>query len=224
MKHCLSKSRYIRGLQCEKALYLDTFSPEVGEFDYATRQKFLMGRQFERRFKDQFPQGIDISKKVGRFVSKSPVLTEQFLQQVGEIVLFEAGFMYDGVLVLADVLRKNPDGSIDIFEVKNVEQVSSVIRNDVYVQHYVIRHCVDNLHSFSVVYHDDQGFLMEELSKEALENAAIVAQNVARFKEVINGLEPTIEMGEQCNNPYECPYRKYCSGMGSNQLNLKFLW
>lgn len=223
MKQSLSKSRYIRGLQCEKALYLDTFSPEVGVVDFATRQKFIKGRLFEKSFKDQFPQGIDVSEMVGRFVSKSPLLTQQLLQKEREVVLFEAGFVYDGVLVLADVLKKNLDKSIDIYEVKNVAQITSVILNDVYVQHYVIRHCVDNLQSFNVVYHNDQGFLYKDLSQAALENEVGVKDNVARFKEVLKGFEPSIEMGDHCNNPYECPYKKYCRGIGTNQLNLKLL-
>ncbi len=228
MKHLLSKSRYIRGLQCTKALYLDTFCPELARVSYETRQKFAVGRSFERMFKDTFPDGIDISQQLKGRIDRYADLTTELLKQEGAVSIFEAGFCYDGVLVLADVLHKSADGTIDVYEVKNTSHVTSVIRNDVYVQYYVISHCIDNLHGFSVVYRGENSgtasvpdFCYEDLTEEAVLQQEIVCKNVAAFKEVLCGMEPSMEMGAQCDTPYECPYKQYCRGEMAVQTNLQ---
>ena len=228
MNHLLSKSRYIRGLQCIKALYLDTFCPNLARVSYETRQKFVAGRSFEKTFKDTFPGGIDISQQLKGQIGRYAILTSELLQRVGEVSLFEAGFCYDGVLVLADVLHKSADGTIDIYEVKNTSHISSVIRNDVYVQYYVISHCIDKLHRFKVVYRGDSNeaasapdFCYEDLTEESRLQQEAVSKNIERFKEVLQGMEPNLDMGIQCDTPYECPYKQYCRGDMAGQVSIK---
>lgn len=232
-RHRLSKSRYIRGLQCVKALYLDTFHSDLARLSDATRQKFVEGRRFESVFKGLFPSGIDVSKRVGPRFGRYPEVTSELLANPGECVLFEAGFVYDDVLVLADVLHRKEDGTVCIYEVKNTSKVSPVIRNDVYLQHYVISHCLDNISSFEVVHRNEsytvdmpqkQLFLKEDLTREAIEHKEFVASHIAEFKDVLAGFEPQVEMGEHCNAPYECPYQEYCKGVMSIQINLQDIW
>lgn len=233
MSHLLSKSRFIRGLQCEKALYLDTYSPELAVVDAATRAKFVAGRSFEREFKDTFPNAVDVSQQLARRVDRYPALTAQLLQQEGEVTLFEAGFLYNDVLVLADVVHKDALGKIDVYEVKNSTNVSPTFRHDVYVQHYVISHCLSNINSFKLVYRNAQSdlegakeprFCYEELQTEAEQNAEFIASTVEKLKQVLQGIEPSIATGEQCHSPYECPYQGYCNGTQSAQLNLRNIW
>lgn len=221
MKHLLTKSKYIRGLQCEKALYLDVFRPELARISWETRQKFIRGRNFEATYKATFPTGIDISKRLAWKVDSYPELTRQLLQQEGEVVLFEAGFMYDSVLVLADVVRKSPDGRLYIHEVKNSTQVSETFRRDVAVQHYVISHCDFPIEEFSVVYNDGKGgFRKLDLLEDAQSALSEISVHVARFKEILSATEPQIEMGSQCDCPYECPYKSYCKGEMPAQLEI----
>lgn len=233
MGHLLSKSRFVRGLQCVKAMYLDTFQPDLGCISSETRRKFAAGRDFEGRFKDLFPNGIDVTKETSWNTNRFVQITQQLLDEEREVVLFEAGFQYNGVLVLADVLRKNVDGSVDIFEVKHVNNVSPVIRNDVYIQYYVISHCLEKINSFNVVYKnadnessDSKGeeFIYQDLMQEAIPQQDIIQQKVAMFKGILGGLEPNIEMGDHCTTPYECPYMNYCKGNISTQLNLQNIW
>jgi len=231
--HLLSKSRYIRGLQCTKALYLDTYHSDLARVSAETRRKFVEGRGFESIFKGLFPDGIDVSRMAGPRFRDIHKITSELLSTPGERVLFEAGFIYDDVLVLADVLHRREDGSICIYEVKNSTKVSQTIRNDVYLQHYVISHCLDNISSFEVVYRNNEYatdmpqeelFLKEDLTREAVEKEAFVMSQIADFKMVIAGLEPPVSMGEQCNSPYECPYQDYCRGAMPIQINLQDIW
>lgn len=221
MIYRLTKSKFILGLQCEKALYLDVYKPQLAYFPPETLARFRKGRDFEARVKALFPNAVDISRLCGRNIQKYPELTAQILEQPGEVNIYEAGFVYNEVLVLADVVHKDADGNISIYEIKNSLSVKDVFRRDVSIQHYVISHCIDNLSSFPVIYNDgNDNPLYEELLPEAKEAVPLIAKQVERFKEVLQGMEPRVESGVHCTVPYDCPYRRYCEGKIATQLEL----
>jgi len=222
MIYRLTKSKFVLGLQCEKALYLDVYKPQLAYFPPETLKRFRQGRDFEAKIKSLFPNAIDISQRLGKNIRRYPELTAELMSQCGEVNLYEAGFVYNEVLVLADVVHKDADGNISIYEIKNSLSVKEVFRRDVNIQHYVISHCVDNISSFSVIYNDgDDNPLYEELLPQAREAEALIARQVEHFHEVLQGMEPDIATGAQCSEPYDCPYRRYCEGKGENvQLDL----
>lgn len=224
MAHILTKSKYIRGLQCEKAMYLDVYQPRLARYSAETLQKFRGGRDFERTFKATFPDGIDVSARLRAQVEKYPQLTTELLLQEGEAALFEAGFCYNEVLVLADVVHKAADGTLTIYEVKNGTAVSETFRRDVAIQHYVISHALQqlaaenlfapplHLEHFYVLYNDGaDGFVREDQLDYAREQMEDIGQRVEHFKEVLHGPQPDIAPSDHCSQPYECPYSWYCS-------------
>ena len=219
----LSKSKNIRGLQCERALWLDVHCPKLARYPAATLARFREGRDFEHRFKDTFPHGIDISSRLRANIMQYPILTARLLSQTGETTLFEAGFIFDGVLVLADVLHKQADGTVVVYEVKDSNHVSDTFRNDVAIQHYVIAHALPTvvqpdlfcpmpkLRHFYLLHHDGEGsFVQEELTDYALSQWDSTARNIARFKQVVEAEEPAIPISDHCLHPYACPYRHHC--------------
>lgn len=240
MKYFLSKSKYIRGLQCSRALWLDVYHPELAQYSRETMRKFDRGREFERLFKDQFPDAVDVSAALRNRFNDYPSFTEEVLQRDGEVDLFEAGFLFDNVLVLADVVHKNADGSLDIYEVKSGSTLSETYKKDAAVQNYVISHC-HNINSFSIVYnekpdqpnHPDQSnqsdrsdksdqspnFKIVNLTDELALQHALISNNISCMKEVLKGGEPDITPGDRCTTPYECPYKKYCD-KGLRHLSL----
>lgn len=221
MIYRLTKSKFIRGLQCEKALYLDVYKPQLAYYPPETLARFRRGRDFEAKVKSLFPNAIDISQRLGHRIEKYPELTASLLAQPGEVNLYEAGFVYNEVLVLTDVVHKDADGNISVYEIKNSLSVKDVFRRDVSIQHYVICNCIDRLTSFQIVYNDgDDEPLYEELLDNAREAEPLIARQVERLKTVLQGLEPNIEPGEHCTTPYECPYLRYCSGKVATQLEL----
>lgn len=221
MRHLLSKSKYIRGLQCEKALWLDVHNPRLAWYPAETLEKFRQGRGFERTFKDTFPEGIDVSARLRGQIDRYPDFTRRMLERPGEVTLFEAGFLYDDVLVLADVLCKHADGAVEVYEVKNGRAVSDTFRHDVGIQQYVIGHALPGLvqpdlfcdplrlEHFYILYNDGtDGFVREDLlSPEAEEG---IAERVSHFKQLLQQGEPSQPMGDCCHTPYDCPYQRYC--------------
>ena len=221
--YILTKSKYIRGLQCEKAMYLDVYKPKLAFYPPETLAKFKEGRIFEKTFKDTFPHGVDISAQLRYRMDEYPLLTAKLLKRPGETALFEAGFLYNEVLVLADVVHKHEDGSIDIYEVKNSGAVSNTFCNDIGIQNYVIQHALlsirpDDLfckgltlkHFYLLYNNGEGGFVKEDLLEQAQAACNGIEQNVTHFKQVLHADEPHMPMSEHCDTPYECPYKRYC--------------
>lgn len=224
MPHLLSKSKYIRGLQCDRALWLDVFNPRIARYSAEQMRRFDRGREFEYAFKDTFPNGIDISVELKRNVDAYPSLTAQFLDREEEVDLFEAGFLYDDVLVLADVVHRNNDGSLDIYEVKSGNAISDTYKRDAALQHYVISHCRE-INRFCIVYNGvdgvngSNGFNIVDLTEDLEAQHDEIARNIAAMKEILAHGEPATPTGQHCLEPYACPYQHYCA-QGVRQMSL----
>lgn len=236
MTHLLSKSKYIRGLQCERALWLDVHEPRLARYTAEQMRRFDRGRDFEYAFKSRFPDGIDLSSELGRNVDLYPARTAEFLNlrpcSAAKTVLFEAGFQYDDVLVLADVVCQRDDGSLDIYEVKSGTTLSDTYRRDAALQHYVISHC-RRVNSFSIVYNgldgvngangqggQDGHFAIVDLTEELAAEGDRIAANIAEMKTIVRATaEPDTPTGQHCLTPYACPYQHHCQ-QGVRQLAL----
>lgn len=243
MAHILSKSKYIRGLQCDRALWLDVHEPRLARYTAEQMRRFDRGRDFEYAFKSQFPDGIDLSAELKRNVDVYPGLTAMYLDKEEEVDLFEAGFLYDEVLVLADVVHKNADGTLDIYEVKSGNVLSETYKRDAALQHYVISHCRE-VHSFCIVYAGNvgvspatgyadvpsaetfagetpahPGFAIVDLTEELAAQHDEIARNIAAMKEILSHGEPATPTGQHCLEPYACPYQHYCA-QGVRQMSL----
>ncbi len=233
MTHLLSKSKYIRGLQCERALWLDVHEPRLARYTAEQMRRFDRGRDFEYAFKSRFPDGIDLSADLGRNVDLYPARTAELLDlrpcSAAKTVLFEAGFQYDDVLVLADVVCQREDGSLDIYEVKSGTTLSDTYRRDAALQHYVISHC-RRIHSFSIVYNGMDGengangqdgrFVIVDLTLDLAAEGDRITANIAEMKTIVRATaEPDTPTGQHCLTPYACPYQQHCQ-QGVRQLAL----
>ena len=227
--YLLTKSKYIHGLQCDRALWLDVFNPKLARYSTEQMRRFDHGREFEYSFKDTFPNGIDISAELKRNTEAYPALTAQLLDKEEETDLFEAGFLYNEVLVLADVVHRRSDGSLDVYEVKSGSTLSDTYRRDAAIQHYVISHC-HPIHSFNIVHNtpseksdnsenSDKRFAIINLTEELQAQHSEIENNIALMKEILRHGEPSTPTGQHCLTPYACPYQHYCA-QGIRQLSL----
>ena len=220
----MSKSKYIRGLQCDRALWLDVFNPRLARYTAEQMRRFDRGRDFEYAFKATFPDGIDLSAELKRNVDAYPARTAELLDKGDGEALFEAGFLYDDVLVLADVVHQREDGTLDIYEVKSGTALSETYRRDAALQHYVISHC-RSINKFCIVYNGadgvngSNGFNIVDLTEELAAQHDEIARNVAAMKEILRHGEPATPTGQHCLEPYACPYQHYCA-QGVRQMSL----
>ena len=209
-----SKTSFVRGVQCRKLLYLDKYKSQYKTPpDAETLARFSRGRDFEAVFKSKFANGLDVKARYKYPSLECVQYTMSLLSQPGEVVLFEANILYSDILVLTDVLRKNADGTIDIFEVKHSDKANTAIQWDVSLQYYVCKNALPNLKSFNLVNREENTeseFVVTDMSEEGERHIAEVESRLGEFREVLQGFEPEVEMGEQCNSPYKCDFQEYC--------------
>ena len=213
----LSKSKYCRGLQCPKMLWMDMNKPEEAEdlnneFIFETGTK--VGDLARSYFGEYSLVDFDFNKSS---------MVDQTLKYIsdGANNIAEASFLADGLYCAVDILHRNDDGW-DIIEVKSSAHVSEIYIEDMAFQYYVLtRSGVDVSHIYNLhinnlyVFHDQldiQGlFVLEDYTSICKNKFAEVESNINRIREYNDtDTEPVKDIDECCNRPYECAYKGYC--------------
>ena len=144
----LSKSKYLRGLQCDKSIWLDKNKPQLrNEKDKQSESLFEAGNEVGDLAKEFFPNGIEIKFDASNFdgmVNKTNELIGN-----GTEVIYEAAFKKDGMFVMIDILVRN-GSKWDMYEVKgstSAKEKSGAIKkhylNDVSVQWFVSSNTIE---------------------------------------------------------------------------------
>ena len=107
----LSKSLFLRGLQCHKSLYLHKFSfSELRDEIPPSREAiFQSGREIGRFAQELFPGGVEIEYE-GYTPLQQLMRTGEEIRK-GTEILYEPAFSFDGVFMKADIMRKTDEGS-----------------------------------------------------------------------------------------------------------------
>ncbi len=217
----LSKSLFIRGLQCRKSLYLHKRRPDLkDELSEDQQARFDSGHEVGRLAQELFPGGKEIPYE-GLSYQGQLAMTQEEIQR-GAGTVYEAAFSYDGVFVKVDILQKG-EGGWEIHEVKSSTAVKEVHVADVAVQYHVVTGSGLPVCKASLVYINNQYvrrgeidvrtlFAREELTEIVRQRQTAVAGEIARQKEMLRGGEPAIEIGSWCDNPYPCDFRGHCWG------------
>jgi len=133
----LSKSLYTRAIQCPKSLWLKKYKPEVLTLPDASAQAvFDTGHTVGELACELFPGGVEV--EFSREYAKMAETTARLLEE-GVRNIYEATFIYEGILVMVDVLHVEEDGSVSLYEVKSSTSVKEIYLHDVSVQYYVLR-------------------------------------------------------------------------------------
>ena len=214
----LSKSRVLSGLQCERRLWLESFRPELSEVDASAQARFDTGHQVGDIARELFGPGILIGHV--HELDLAIAETTRLVTERRGITLFEAAFRYGGVLVRADVLRP-ADGGHDLIEVKASTAVKDYQIDDCAIQAWVIKNAGVPLRRIHLAHVDSrfvyqgkgdyQGLLVaEDVTGAVSDRMREVPDWVERLKGVLLGTEPTINTGEHCHKPFDCPFFDYC--------------
>ncbi len=219
--YLLSKTSYIKGLQCPKALYFYKHFPQLRDpISPAKQAMFTRGHDVGFLARKLFPGGKDATEKGGSRSAKAIKRTEELIA-AGENIIYEAAFVYDEVLVLVDILVRDGD-KWKAYEVKSSLRLSKAYYNDAALQYYVLNGYGLNVSDFSLVHLNgnyvrngavnlNELFVVVSILKFAKEQLPQIIQKVNAHKDVLKAKEiPNVEIGEQCFFPYECDYRGQC--------------
>lgn len=219
--HTLSKSTYIRGLQCEKSLYLYKHFYELKDAVSKSQQTiFDQGNKVGLLAQDLFPEGMDASSE-NHFEYLLSVETTKQLIKRGETVIYEATFLFNNVVAAIDILVKDASGW-KAYEVKSSTGVSETYIKDASIQYYIISNSGIDLQDISIVHINNQYvrngaidvhqlFTIESvLDKVKLLQSGIPVQLEA-FQSLLNEDDaPTKDIGRHCDHPYPCDYKGSC--------------
>lgn len=217
--YCLSKSKYLQGLQCPKLLWMsyhaeDKFPP----VDSQTQAIFDQGHEVTALARTLFPDGFEIEGYED---------TEAILKKTQELLpqrkpLFEAAFHYKNTFARPDILTPNKDGSWDILEVKSSTSVKDVHCEDVAFQKYCYEGAGLKIGKVYLVHINNKYVKKGPINPEELltrvdvteQAQSLVTQIEERVNEMIDILNqkecPTISIGWQCSDPYDCPLQVIC--------------
>ena len=220
--HILSKSTYIKGEQCEKALYLFKNRPFLRDkLSMEQRAKFRRGTDVGILAQQYFPGGINMTPSSPSQFSKKVVETLKNLTNPAVNVMYEAVFQYDDTLIMLDILVRDGDKWRAI-EVKSSLSLSPTYMKDAALQYYVLKGCEVPLSDIQLMYINadyvrngdldlSQLFVFQSVKEYAEQYQDVIAKNIAHFKDVIKQPHsPKITIGNQCDNPYRCEFHGHC--------------
>ncbi len=218
--HLLSKSSFIKGIQCDKQLYLYKYHynwmDKVSESQQAI---FNRGTNVGVLAQQLFANGTiatDDPRKSDEAVAKTKALIEKGCQAI-----YEAAFLYDNILVISDIIVKE-GRKWNIYEVKSSTSISETYLLDASIQYYVLLNCGIEINDISIIYINNQYIRNGNLNTQSLFNIEsiidkvillqdFVARETSRLKEVLKGkVIPQIPIGKQCSDPYPCSFMGYC--------------
>lgn len=187
----LSKSRYIRGLQCHKSLWLYTYEKDLREESDAMKAIFKQGENVGEVARDIFPCGVLIPFPGVEFDDQIR-MTQKALKTAK--VIYEATFSYGGVLVKADIMRK-VGRSWELYEVKASNGVKDVYLDDIAVQFYVISGSGVKVSKAFVTHLNNEYVRKGELDVQALFTSVdVTAEIKAKQAEIITEIEKQQKM------------------------------
>jgi len=217
----LSKSTFIRGLQCEKSLYLYKHHYKLKDPTPTSLQAvFDQGTNIGLLAQELFPNGADASPKNHFKMVESVGKTLKFISQ-GESIIYEATFQYNNVLAALDILVKDEEGW-KAYEVKSSTKVSETYIKDAAIQYYTITNSGIDLKDISIVHINNQYtkdgeldihqlFTIESVYDQVLEFLPRIPNEVRRLKNVIESPEtPNVDIGNHCSDPYDCDFKGTC--------------
>ncbi|MFH0798663.1 MAG: DUF2779 domain-containing protein [Pseudomonadota bacterium] len=220
----LSKSKYILGLQCPKALWLSIHRPELqAPLDEGTKRIFEMGHLVGKYAQARFPGGVLIDED-HMHLGEAIRSTEKAVA-AGATAIFEATAAFGGALCRVDILfrRGKRKREWDLFEVKSSTGVKNYHLDDVSFQ----RHCFENAG------YEIRRTLLMHVNNKYVRDGAIEPKRLLHTEDVtelvverMEGMEdrienllaainqrkrPEIAPGVQCASPFVCLFFELCN-------------
>lgn len=214
----LSKSAYMTGLQCPKALWLNYHRKDLRQEDGDNAQ-MAMGNEVGALARNLYPNGVLVNyapESREAMAAKTKTIIAQ-----GKHILYEASALSpDGAYAKADILHKTANGW-HLIEVKSSTSVKDYHLTDLAFQRHAFESAgIPIERCFLVVINNQyerQGeidiaalFVTHDVTEQVGKQEPVGASLQSLQSVVMQDKEPTIEIGAQCTSPFECGYKSHC--------------
>ena len=220
-----SKSKYTTGIQCPKALWLQEYRPEVlSPSNTAALARLEIGKTVGALACGLFTPGVKIPYSATHSYQSMIDQTKQLIQN-GTEYIYEATFLFEGVLIMVDILRNTTEG-IEIFEVKSssdTKAIKDIFFHDIAIQKYTLTNLGFNVLDSYLVHLNHDYVRGEELDLSSLFTIVNVSSEIEQLQQNIpldlqslqasldNEVEePETDIGKHCKHPYTCSAKEYC--------------
>jgi len=215
----LSKSLYIRGLQCHKSLFLQKYDPDLkGIISDSQKAIFEGGKEVGIRAWELFPGGIEVPYE-NLSHQEQLDLTQQKIKE-GQKTIYEATFSHQDVFVKVDILHKGRQGW-EIYEVKAGTKLAPVYVDDAALQYYVLTGAGIKVNKVCISYINNgyvrkgaldvqKLFTSEDITNQVKEKQPFVIEQLKKQRQMLSGKLPRIDIGPHCSDPYECDFSNHC--------------
>ena len=220
----LTKTTFLKLLQCEKALYLNLHKPHLKDpTPPELKHRFIQGHKIGALAQLLFPGGIDISK-LARTNAQRLQLTIQYIND-SQKVLYEATLAYQNLLVMVDILVKT-DSGYNAYEVKSSTRISDTYTRDAQLQYWVLQHTLKEPVNMHLVFINPEYQLQTSFDIQAYfkinpititdVDSEFINQTLQRGINILQApRSPQILPGKQCTKPYRCDFHQYCNPLSS---------
>lgn len=216
----ISKSQFLRGLQCPKSLWLyKNASAELrSKPDEVALANMASGTSVGELAQGLFPGGELIEFNANDFDGMLR-RTEELIDS-GCKTIYEAAFRGNGIFIMVDILHIGDDGW-ELYEVKASTSVKQYHRYDASVQWYALQALEKPLATAAIVHINNQYeriggidlgelFHVEDITDDVIELQEDVEKQLTLMEQVLEEDEPDIRIGSQCSSPFECDYHGHC--------------
>ena len=217
----ISKSKFLKAYQCQKAIWLSKYHPELKSKTTDAQQAiFDQGHEVGNLAKQLLSPGAEMEfnpKDYEGMFSKTKSLIAS-----KEKYIYEATFLFEDLLIMVDILEVKEDGLL-IYEVKSSTSSKEVTLYDLSFQNYVLSQLgykvlENNLITINNEYIKEteeinlkEFFRIENFDSEVESLQGEVLEIISETREIlINSQMPDIDIGKHCNKPYECDFKEHC--------------
>ena len=233
----ISKTDFVRGLQCEKMLWLDAHAPEHKIIPPEVQARLDAGNAFGDNAMGIFGDFVETTtfREDGRLSFSAMIEKTKQLLEENVPVVCEAAFTWYGNFCAADILRKDGNGYV-LYEVKNTFTAREEFVTDLGFQRLLLRKCGINVVACKLVLRGDTppedcvlspdvpiekeefiqhaGFTYRivDVTKGARAADRLASDRIFELGKIKrkDAPMPDIAPAAQCENPYRCWYYDYC--------------
>lgn len=218
--YSISKTSFLKFDQCSKAFFLYKNFPYLRDKIGVDKQlTFKRGHDVGFFARQLFPGGRDVAKET-KNAGEALALTATLVAEKAPVI-YEATFVFNGVLIMADILCLS-EGQYMAYEIKSSLKVSETYIKDACLQYYVLKNTLPDFNDLFLVTLNPDYVLEGEIEPKKLFKKRSIRQkaeeNFAFFEHKLQEAHlvleknaiPDIAIGKHCFRPYQCDYFGTC--------------